>query len=48
MYSVPMEVMGLEEFSPELLFTKFTGHVLKVLLLHGGVGFEDGFYDIRG
>jgi len=48
MYPVPMEVVRLEEFSPELLFTEFTGHILKVLLLHGGVGLEDGFNDVWG
>ena len=48
MYSVPVEVVRLEELGPELLLTQLTRHVLKVLLLDGGVSLEDGLDDVRG
>ena len=46
--SSPMEIVRLEELSPELLFTQLGWYILNVLLLHGRICLENGFNDVGG
>ena len=43
-----MEIVRLEELSPELLFTQLGRHIFNMLLLHSRISLEYGVNDVWG